>query len=76
MFKDLDHIAIVVSDTEAAMKTRRDGFGMTELFCATVADGAIHLTHLDLGNTQLQLVEPLLEDHYKLVNSYFYDYSD
>ncbi len=63
MFKDLDHIAIVVSDTEAAMKTRRDGFGMTELFCATVADGAIRLTHLDLGNTQLQLVEPLMEDH-------------
>ena len=63
VFKNLDHLAIVVSDTEAAMKTWRDGFGMTELFCETVADGAIRLTHLDLGNTQLQLVEPLSEDH-------------
>ena len=41
MFKDMDHVAIVVSDTEAAMKIWRDKFGMTELFSEIVADGAM-----------------------------------
>ena len=63
MFKSMDHVAIVVPDTEAAVKIWRDKFGMTELFSEIVADGAIRLTHLDIGNTQLQLVEPLSEDH-------------
>ena len=63
MFKDLDHVAIIVPDTEVALKTWRDDFGMPELFSEIVADGAIRLTHLGLGNTQLQLVEPLSDDH-------------
>jgi methylmalonyl-CoA/ethylmalonyl-CoA epimerase len=28
-----------------------------------VNDGTVRLTHLDLGNTHLQLVEPLTTDH-------------
>ena len=63
MFKGLDHIAIVVPDTEAALAIWRDRFGFQVLFSQTVNKDTILLTHLDMGNTQLQLVQPLTEDH-------------
>ena len=63
MFKGLDHLAIAVPDTEEALKTWRDRFGFPVLFHEAVANGTILLTHLDLGNTHLQLVQPLKDDH-------------
>ncbi len=63
MFKGLDHLAIAVASTEEALKIWRDRFGFSVLFSEKVAGGATRLTHLDLGNTQLQLVEPLTPDH-------------
>jgi len=63
MFNRLDHLAIVVPDTEAALLIWRDKFGLPVLFSETVNNGALRLTHLDLGNTQLQLVQPLASDH-------------
>ena len=62
MFKALDHVAIVVSDTEEALKIWRDRFGFPVAFSETIADGGIRLTHLDMGNVHLQLVEPLKEN--------------
>lgn len=62
-FRGLDHLAIVVPDTEAALRVWRDQVGLPVLFSEVVNGGAIRLTHLDLGNTQLQLVEPLQADH-------------
>ncbi len=59
----LDHLAIVVPDTEAALKIWRDTFGLKVLYSEAVNDGTVRLTHLDLGNTQLQLVEPLTPEH-------------
>lgn len=59
----LDHIAIVVSDTEAALKIWRDKFGFPLLYTEDVNNGTVRLTHLDLGNTHLQLVEPLMPEH-------------
>jgi methylmalonyl-CoA/ethylmalonyl-CoA epimerase len=63
MFKSLDHLAIVVPNTEAALLIWRDKFGLPVLFSETINNGTLRLTHLDLGNTQLQLVEPLASDH-------------
>ena len=62
-FRSLDHVAIVVPDTEEALKIWRDRVGLNVLFSEVVNNGAIRLTHLDLGNTHLQLVEPLQADH-------------
>ena len=62
MFKGLDHLAVVVPDTEQALEIWRDQFGFPVLFSETVSDGRILLTHLDLGNTHLQLVQPLTDD--------------
>jgi len=63
MFKGLDHLAIVVPDTEEALKIWRDRFGFPVLFSEKVNNATVLLTHLDLGNTHLQLVQPLIEDH-------------
>lgn len=59
----LDHLAIAVPDTEEALKIWRDKFGFPVLYSEDVNDGTVRLTHLDLGNTHLQLVEPLTPDH-------------
>jgi methylmalonyl-CoA/ethylmalonyl-CoA epimerase len=63
LFRGLDHIAIVVPDTEEALKTWRDSIGLRLLYTEVVNNGTVRLTHLDLGNTQLQLVEPLDPNH-------------
>jgi methylmalonyl-CoA/ethylmalonyl-CoA epimerase len=59
----LDHLAVVVPDTEAALKTWRDTLGFPLLYSEVVNGGTVRLTHLDLGNTHLQLVEPLTPEH-------------
>jgi len=59
----LDHLAIVVPDTESALRIWRDTLGFPLLYSETVNGGTVRLTHLDLGNTHLQLVEPLTPGH-------------
>jgi methylmalonyl-CoA/ethylmalonyl-CoA epimerase len=59
----LDHLAIAVPDTEAALKLWRDKFGFKVLFSEDLNHGTVRLTHLDLGNTQLQLAQPLTPEH-------------
>jgi methylmalonyl-CoA/ethylmalonyl-CoA epimerase len=61
-FKGLDHLAIAVPDTEAALRVWRDKLGFVVVLAEKVNNNAVLLTHLDLGNTQLQLVEPLIPD--------------
>lgn len=62
-YQGLDHLAIAVPDTEAAFKLWRDTLGFHVLYSEDVNGGTVRLTHLDLGNTQLQLVQPLTPDH-------------
>jgi methylmalonyl-CoA epimerase len=62
-FQGLDHLAIAVPDTAAALILWRDTLGFPVLYSEDVNGGTVRLTHLDLGNTQLQLVEPLTPDH-------------
>ena len=62
-FNGLDHLAIAVPNTDEALKVWRDELGFPLLFSEVVNGGAVRLTHLELGNTHLQLVEPLTSDH-------------
>jgi methylmalonyl-CoA/ethylmalonyl-CoA epimerase len=63
MFKRLDHVAIVVRDTDEALGFYRDTLGLPLVLSEVIDDGGVRLTHLDLGNLHLQLVQPLREDH-------------
>lgn len=59
----LDHVAVLVRDTDEALRVWRDTLGFQELYQEVVQGGAVRLTHLDLGNTHLQLVQPLTPEH-------------
>ena len=63
MFNRLDHIAIVVRDIDAALAFYRDQLGWQVVVDEVIESGGVRLTHLDLGNIQLQLVQPMTEDH-------------
>lgn len=61
--RGLDHLAIAVRSTDEALQIWRDRFGFPVVCSELVNGGAVRLTHLDLGNTHLQLVEPLSPGH-------------
>ena len=63
MFNQLDHIAILVHDTEEALTFYRDKLGLKVRLSESFSETNLRLTHLDLGNLDLQLVEPLTPDH-------------
>jgi methylmalonyl-CoA epimerase len=63
MFKEVDHIAIVVRNTEEALAFYRDTLKLPLKVCEEVPDVGVRLTHLDMGNLDLQLVEPLSPEH-------------
>ena len=55
----LDHVAVVVRDTEQALRTYRDRLGLTVAHTEVQQAAGVRLTYLDCGNAFLQLVEPL-----------------
>ena len=63
MHMNLDHIAILVRDTEEALSFYRDQLGLKVKASESFEQTKVRLTHLDLGNVELQLVEPLSNDH-------------
>lgn len=63
MFKEVDHIAVVVRDTESALTFYRDQLGIPELLSEVLDEVGVRLTHLDMGNVKLQLVQPLSAEH-------------
>lgn len=63
LFKKLDHIAIVVRDTDEALSFYRDVLGLPVVIDEKIESGNVRLTHLDMGNLHLQLVQPLTDDH-------------
>jgi methylmalonyl-CoA/ethylmalonyl-CoA epimerase len=63
MLKGIDHVAIVVRDTERALAFWRDTMGLEVAFTARGQGGTAKLTNLVLGDAHLQLVEPLSADH-------------
>ena len=63
-FQRLDHLAIIVRDTDEALKFYRDQLGLPFLFSQVMPDAPVRLTHLDAGGgVHLQLVQPMQADH-------------
>jgi len=59
----LDHFAIAVPDTDKALELWRDQYEFPVVCSEIVNDGTVKLTLLNMGNTYLQLVEPMTDDH-------------
>ena len=58
----LDHVAIVVRDTDEALRFYRDHLGLRVVSSEEIPAPRVRLTHLDAGNAYVQLVEPLTAD--------------
>lgn len=58
----LDHVAVVVSDTDEALRFYRDRLGLRVASSEEIPVPHVRLTHLDAGNAYVQLVEPLGPD--------------
>ncbi len=63
MIRRLDHVAVAVADTDVALVYFRDHLGLEVVAVDFPPEVPVKLTYLDLGNTYLQLVEPLDPDH-------------
>ncbi|MGN6872039.1 MAG: VOC family protein [Solirubrobacteraceae bacterium] len=63
MIRRLDHVAVAVADTQAALTYFRDTLGLKVIAADDPPDVPVRLTYLDLGNAWLQLVEPLDPGH-------------
>jgi methylmalonyl-CoA/ethylmalonyl-CoA epimerase len=55
----LDHVGIVVADTEAALAFFEERLGLPVVHQEELAEPRVRLTYLDAGNIFVQLVEPL-----------------
>lgn len=62
LVRRLDHVAVAVRDTDAALRTFRDRIGLPVVHSERLDPPGVRLTYLDLGNCYLQLVEPLRPD--------------
>lgn len=58
----LDHIAVAVRSLDEALKFYKDSFGLECIDIEVVAEQGVRVAKLDLGNTHLELLEPLSPD--------------
>jgi methylmalonyl-CoA/ethylmalonyl-CoA epimerase len=57
--RGVDHVAVLVPDIDAALGELGRRFGLTAASDETLDGTAVRLVHLDAGNVDLQLVEPI-----------------
>ena len=58
----LDHIAIAVANLEEALQIWRDQLGLEHFETEIVEEQGVRVAKLNLGNTHLELLEPLSEE--------------
>jgi methylmalonyl-CoA epimerase len=62
LLRRLDHVAVAVRDTHAALRYFRDQLGLQVASSEELASPHVRLTYLDAGNAYIQLLEPLDAD--------------
>ena len=59
VWRRLDHVALVIRDTERALQYFEGTLGMTVVETEELEKPPVRLTFLDAGGVTVQLVEPL-----------------
>lgn len=57
----LDHIAIAVKDLEESLKFYKEQLGLSVIDIEIVEEQGVRVAKLDVGNTHIELLEPLSE---------------
>lgn len=60
--KRLDHVAVLVPDLEEALGFWQDRLGLTLDHVETVSSMAVKIAFLPLGESEIELVQPITED--------------
>lgn len=60
--KRLDHIAVAVPNLEEAVQFYESALGLRLICIETVAEQGVRVAKLDVGNTHIELLEPLSPD--------------
>ncbi len=60
--KRLDHIAIAVNNLDEALKFWQEQYGLANLGIEVVEEQGVRVAKLDIGNTHIELLEPLSPD--------------
>jgi methylmalonyl-CoA/ethylmalonyl-CoA epimerase len=58
----LDHIAVAVANLEESLRFYQQQFGLACIGVEIVEEQGVRVAKLDLGNTHLELLEPLAEE--------------
>jgi methylmalonyl-CoA epimerase len=58
----LDHVAIAVTNLEETLKFYEESLGLTRLEIEVVEEQGVRVAKLELGNTHIELLEPLSAD--------------
>lgn len=59
VIQSLDHVAILVGDTERALEYYRDELGLNVVSSEIINQPHARLTYLDAGNTLIQLIQAM-----------------
>ena len=62
MIKRINHIAIVVADLDAAIRTYRDGIGLTLSKRLVMPEQEVEIAFLPAGESMIELIQPITED--------------
>ena len=60
--KYIDHVGLAVKDIQAALKLFQDLFGAPQAEITDLPDQGVRATLIQVGQTRLELLEPLSED--------------
>jgi methylmalonyl-CoA/ethylmalonyl-CoA epimerase len=58
----VDHIAVAVKSLDESLKFYKDQFGLDVIDIEVVEEQGVRVAKLDVGNTHIELLEPLSED--------------
>jgi methylmalonyl-CoA/ethylmalonyl-CoA epimerase len=62
MFSAVDHVGVAVEDIDAALALYRDALGLALVHRETVADQGVEAALLDVGESHVELLQPLAAD--------------
>ena len=62
MFARVDHIAVAVTDLDAAIALHEDAYGMALVHREVIAEQGVEAALLDVGENHVELLSPLTEE--------------
>ena len=63
MIKRISHVAVIVSDIDAALEFWRDALGLKLSYAEDVSEQDVEVAFLQLGDSEIELLRPTVDDN-------------